>query len=114
MDSYCDIASIESKFGGRTREKLMHALYKWRYMVPLSEYKIANLVMALRSSGLAKTAGKYLQDMLTKYNNSQFYRTRNDFCFNLRKHFTGSRVFILFDNSEKRGVGLEYPTLLFR
>ena len=53
-----DIISIESKFGGRTREKLMHALYKWRYMVPLKEYKVANLVMALRSCGLAKTAGK--------------------------------------------------------
>ena len=54
-----DIISIEKRYGDRTREKCMHTLYKWRHMVTLNEYKISNLVMALRQCGLNNVAGKF-------------------------------------------------------
>ena len=52
-----DILGIERRYGDRTREKCMHMLYKWRHMVTLNDYKISNLVKALRSCGLNNVAG---------------------------------------------------------
>ena len=53
-----EVASIEGKHPDvRTREKCMTALYKWRSMVVLQEYKVASIMLALRECRLFDVAG---------------------------------------------------------
>lgn len=53
-----DVADIENRFNGRPREKCMHALYKWRLMVPLQDFKVTSLIQAARLSNLNHVASE--------------------------------------------------------
>lgn len=54
-----DIAQVENSLpSGRTREKCMHALYRWRSLVRLKEYKVASLILVLRECQLHDIAGR--------------------------------------------------------
>ncbi|CAD5123358.1 DgyrCDS11715 [Dimorphilus gyrociliatus] len=53
-----DIAKIETSFSGRTREKCMRALYKWRSLVGLQEYKASSVIRALKECGLQEAANE--------------------------------------------------------
>ena len=56
--SKSEVAAIEAKHpDARTREKCMMALYKWRSMVVLQEYKVASIMLALRECRLTDVAG---------------------------------------------------------
>ena len=53
-----EVAAIEGKHSdARTREKCMTALYKWRSMVVLQQYKVASIMLALRECRLIDVAG---------------------------------------------------------
>jgi hypothetical protein len=52
-----DIAEIESRDCGRSREKCLYALYKWRLMIPLQDYKVVALMQALNACGFIEQAG---------------------------------------------------------
>ena len=53
-----DIQRIEAIGEGRWREKCLNCLYKWRLLVPLQEFKIGNLVRALKQCGELAIAGE--------------------------------------------------------
>ena len=52
-----EIAVIEAKHPARNREKCMHALYRWRSMVALQEYKLTSIIRALTAYRLHDVAG---------------------------------------------------------
>lgn len=56
--SKTDIAKIEASFPGRTREKCMRALYKWRSLVGLQEYKASSIIRVLKECRLQEAANE--------------------------------------------------------
>ncbi|KAK2152402.1 hypothetical protein LSH36_330g11013 [Paralvinella palmiformis] len=53
-----DVADIERSKAGRTREKCLNMLYKWRVIAGLKDYKMATLIQVLSSCGFSTLAGK--------------------------------------------------------
>ena len=53
-----DISDIENRFPGRPREKCMEALYKWRLLVSLQDFKVGSLIQAVKECGFNNVAGK--------------------------------------------------------
>ena len=54
-----DVANIETRFPGRPREKCMEALYKWRLLVSLQDFKVGSLIQAVKECGLTSVAGTF-------------------------------------------------------
>ena len=51
-----EVGRIAGTSEGRSREKCMMALYRWRCLAPLADYKISSVVLALRAASMHEMA----------------------------------------------------------